>query len=208
MKRKFLAYLCISVMAVSLIGCGSATITSTPTTSNEDETTTDEDETTTDEDETTTDEEETNDPDSSDWKAYTGDGFTVYLSVNWTKISGSNMTFKHLVTSKDELIDNFAVAIQDLSAYDYDLESYKDLSMAQYEQLNADIVENEKVTIDGQEGYCLDLSIEQDGTTFYYLQFYTVIDDSAYVFTFTADKNAHTLLYDEVLEIFSNIEFD
>ena len=94
MKRKVFAYLCMAMMAVSLVGCGSKSVSSdtkkestaagdeTTTdkkSSDEDETTTDkkssdEDETTTDkkssdEDETTTD-KKSSDVDTTDWTEY------------------------------------------------------------------------------------------------------------------------------------------
>ena len=250
MKRKIFAYLCLAVMAVSLIGCGSksassdtkkeSTTTEDETTtdkksSDEDETTTDkkssdEDETTTDkkssdEDETTTgkkssDEDETTtdknssgedrDVDTTDWTEYKGTGYSISAPKIWLKheYEASDLTLANSVTSTDGFAENITVISQDVSAYDFDLEGYKDLSLNQYEYLNYTVISTEKMTVNGVDGYYLVCTTETDGTLCYCTQYFTLIDDTAYIFTFAADTNGYQELSEEVKDIFSTIKFD
>ena len=226
MKRKIFAYLCLAVMAVSLIGCGSKSASSDTkkeSTTTEDETTTDkkssdEDETTTgkkssDEDETTTDKNssgEDRDVDTTDWTEYKGTGYSISAPKIWLKheYEASDLTLANSVTSADGFAENITVISQDVSAYDFDLEGYKDLSLNQYEYLNYTVISTEKMTVNGVDGYYLVCTTETDGTLCYCTQYFTLIDDTAYIFTFAADTNGYQELSEEVKDIFSTIKFD
>lgn len=231
MKRKVFAYLCMAMMAVSLVGCGSQSASSDTkkeSTAADDETTTakkssDEDETTTgkkssDENETTTDkkssdEDETDkdqDIDTSDWKEYEGTGYSISAPQIWLKheYESSDLTLANSVTAADGFTENITVVIQDVSAYDMDLESYKDLSLNQYEYLNYTVISTDKMTVNGVEGYYLVCTTETDGLLCYCAQYFTLIDDSAYIFTFAADTKGYQELSEEVKNIFSTIKFD
>lgn len=239
MKRKLLAYLCMAVMAVSLVGCGSAEISSG---SNNDKTTsdedifdtyeTDEDETTTaknktteketttaknknTEKETTTDEDETttkkqSSADTSNWTKYTGTGYSISAPGTWIEYNyeSSDLTLANSLTSSDDFAENITVVLQDTSRYNLDLEGYKDLSLSQYESLKYTVISTEKGSINGVEGYYLVCTTETNGILCYCSQFFTVIDDTAYVFTFAADSEGYSELADEVLDIYSTITFN
>ncbi len=240
MKKKLLAYLCMTVMAISLVGCGSSSIsdssdkkTNAETTTDEDgvidedQTTTkkkskkDKDETTLEKDETTDEDETTTDEDESatereisggtdDWTAYTGTGYSLSASDDWTKYdyAASDLTLASLGTSADGFTENITVVLQDLSSYDLDLEGFNNLSVKQYETQGNTVISNKKTIVNGVDGYLLESEMEQDGVLCCCLQFYTLVDDTAYIFTFVGDSDGYSELSDDVLDIFSTIVFD
>lgn len=149
---------------------------------------------------------------TSSWKSYSGDGYSVKLSSDWSKTKGSSavdIAFTYNGTGlNDDFAENINVVVQDLKGYDLDLESYKDLSMDQYAELDYNVDDIYKKTIDGAKGYFCKVSGEESGINCSILQYFTVIGDNAYVFTFAADEDDFDNLEDEVMEIYETIEFD
>ena len=149
---------------------------------------------------------------TSSWKSYSGDGYSVKLSSDWSKTKGSSavdIAFIYNGTGlNDDFAENINVVVQDLKGYDLDLESYKDLSMDQYAELDYNVDDIYKKTIDGAKGYFCKVSGEESGINCSILQYFTVIGDNAYVFTFAADEDDFDNLEDEVMEIYETIEFD
>lgn len=149
---------------------------------------------------------------TSSWKSYSGDGYSVKLSSDWSKTKGSSavdIAFTYDGTSQnDDFAENINVVVQDLTGYDLDLESYKDLSMDQYAELDYNVDDIYKKTIDGAKGYFCKVSCEESGINCVILQYFTVIGDNAYVFSFAADEDDFDNLEDEVMEIYETIEFD
>ena len=149
---------------------------------------------------------------TSSWKSYSGDGYSIKLSSDWSKTKGSSavdIAFAYDGTSQnDDFAENINVVVQDLTGYDLDLESYKDLSMDQYAELDYNVDDIYKKTIDGAKGYFCKVSCEESGINCVILQYFTVIGDNAYVFTFASDEDDFDDLEDEVMEIYETIEFD
>lgn len=149
---------------------------------------------------------------TSSWKSYSGDGYSIKLSSDWSKTKGSSavdIAFAYDgTTQNDDFAENINVVVQDLTGYDLDLESYKDLSMDQYAELDYNVDDIYKKTIDGAKGYFCKVSCEESGINCVILQYFTVIGDNAYVFTFASDEDDFDDLEDEVMEIYETIEFD
>lgn len=147
----------------------------------------------------------------SGWTEFRGTGYSIYLDGDeWTKTSlaGSELAFTHLGTAVNGFTENINIITQDTSAYDIDLEAYKDLSLQQYDQLGYDLIEVEDMEINGQEGYYIVTSTVQDGTKCYIAQWFTLINDTAYVYTFAADEEDFDDLESEVMMIYDTIEFE
>ncbi|MBQ3584803.1 MAG: hypothetical protein IJA27_08825 [Lachnospiraceae bacterium] len=146
-----------------------------------------------------------------DWSAFYGTGYTLYISDDWTETeaSGTEVAYLYMDTASDGFAENINAMTQDLSAYDMDLESYKELSLNQYEQLGYDVLECEPMTVnDGTEGYYCVSSVVESGITCYIAQYFTVVDETAFIFTFAADSDGYAELEDEVIEIYEAVEFD
>lgn len=220
MKKKIVVLMGVLMVSASMLfaGCGSSKKVSGK---NDKETTEekkikgddDEDETTekkkSDEDETTkkknSDEDETknNSPvGHDDWEEYYGTGYSIRLSSDWTEtdVSGAELAFAHMSTAADGFAENITTATQDISAYNMDMEEYKDLSLKQLEQLGYEIVETEAVEVNGTEGYCVVSTVEQSGVKCYIKQWFTVEDDTAIILTAACDESGYNDLEDEIIE--------
>ena len=164
-----------------------------------------------DEEETTKKKSSSNDIPAG-WKSYSGTGYTISLdSSEWSKMTapkGTELAFAHASTSSDGFKENINTVVQDTSAYDMDLEGYKDLSLEQYEQLGYDLVSIEPMTVDGQEGYYVITTTESNDMVCYIAQFFTMIDTDAYVLTFAANDYDFYSMEDDVLEIFEHVKFE
>lgn len=149
---------------------------------------------------------------TSSWKSYSGDGYSIKLSSDWSKSRGSSavdIAFAYDgATVNDDFTENINVVIQDLTGYDLDLESYKDLSLDQYDDLDYEVEDIYKKTIDGAKGYFCKVTCVESGINCVILQYFTVLDNNAYVFTFASDEDDFYDLEDEVMGIFETIEFD
>lgn len=145
-----------------------------------------------------------------DWTEYSGTGYTISLSDDWTEaeVASTELAFTHAGTSADGFAENINTITQDISAYNMDLEKYKELSLQQYEQIGYDLIDIKSMEVDGEDGYYVTTSVEESGITCYIAQWFTVIDDTAYIFTFAADEDGFDELEDEVIEIFETIEFE
>lgn len=219
MKKKIVVLMGVLMVSASMLfaGCGSSkTVSSKSNKETEEETKkkSQEDETEEETEEETEDEteEETKEKKTSashdDWTAYEGTGYTISLSDDWTKtdVNGAEMAFAHLSTSSDGFAENINTITQDISAYDMDLEEYKELSIKQYEQIGYDLVDIQSMEVNGEDGYYVITTVEESGVTCYIAQWFTVVDDAAYVFTFAADEEGFDELEDEVIEIFETVE--
>ncbi len=176
----------------------------------------DEEETTTKKSKKNNDEEETTKKSSnnnvkSGWKKYSGTGYSFYIDdSSWTSMnaSGAELGFAHLGTSADGFTENINTIVQDTSGYDLDLDGYKELSLEQYEQLGYTLLSIDKMTVNGQDGYYVITSVEQDDILCMVAQYFTMIDEDAYIFTFVGDEEGFDDLEEEVIEIYNTIEFE
>ena len=148
--------------------------------------------------------------DTTDWTEYKGTGYSLSAPKVWVKYDyeASELTLANSVTSTDSFAENITAVTQDVSAYDFDLEGYKDLSLNQYEYLNYTVISTDKMTVNGVDGYYLVCTTEAEGMLCYCAQYLTLIDDTAYIFTFAADTKGYQELSEEVKDIFSTIKFD
>ena len=147
--------------------------------------------------------------DISDWEEYYGLGYSLKLSSAWKEMEyeAAELAFVHSSTAGDGFAENINVMTQDTSAYDMDLESYLDLSLQQYDTLGYDVIDYKHMTVNGVKGYYCVTSTEVQSVTCYISQYFTIIDDTAYIFTFAADSDGFYELEDEVKDIYRTIEF-
>lgn len=230
MKKKINVLIGVAVLLMSLFsftGCGSSATIKGASDTTEEKTTTEEKKTTEDDldydyDTPTKntyddddDEDETTKKTSSEqihstWDLCSGDGYTFEISLDWTssKNANSDVVYSHLGTATDGFTENLNVVIQDTSSYNLDLESYKDLSLEQFDELGYNLEECKHMTVNGVKGYYCETTVKQSGIDCYVAQYFTLIDDVAYVFTFAADEDGYDELIDEVIEIFETIKFE
>lgn len=146
-----------------------------------------------------------------DWKKYNGNGYTMYLSKDWTEtdMMYADMAFANSKTAGNGFADNINSMVQDLSIYDMDLEGYKDLSVSQYDAIEGYTLDTiEKVKISGTDGYKFEISVEADSVTVVISQYFTVKDKKAYLYTFTADEDDYPALSEEFETIISMVKIN
>lgn len=150
------------------------------------------------------------DIDISDFKSYDNSGYSISLPTDWGKTDNKNADIAFLYKSSDNdfFTENITVIIQDLDTYDYTLDTYKELSVSQYEELGYEIDECKKVTLDENECYSITSHSENDGKNIYCKQIFTLLNKKAYLFTFAAEEKDFKTLSDEIDAIFDTIKFN
>lgn len=146
----------------------------------------------------------------SNLTAYDKPEYSISLPKDWAKTDNENASsaFLYKSSKNDYFTENITVIVQDLSTYDYTLDTYKELSVSQYEELGYTIEECEKVTINENECYSITSYSENDDKKIYCKQVFTLLNKKAYLFTFAAEKNDFNNLLDEVDAIFDTITFN
>lgn len=146
----------------------------------------------------------------SNLTAYDKPEYSISLPKDWSKTDNDNasLAFLYKSSKNDYFTENITAIVQDLSTYDYTLDTYKELSVSQYEELGYTIEECEKVTINENDCYSITSYSENDDKKIYCKQVFTLINKKAYLFTFAAEKEDFNNLLDEVDAIFDTITFN
>ena len=226
MRKNIKLIVCLLVMIfvlAGMTGCGSKseTVKKEPS-SKEDNVSKDKDDKDADKDDDKDDKKDTDKDDNketeaeeiksdiSGWQEYSGSGYSFKLSSDWEEMDyeAAEMAFVHSSTAADGFAENINVMTQDTSAYDMDLESYLELSLDQYDSLGYNVVDYKHMTVNGVKGYYCVTSTEVQSVTCYVSQYFTIIDDTAYIFTFAADNDGFSELEEEVKDIYRTIKFD
>lgn len=216
MKKNIKLFVCVFVMIFALAGvtaCGNKSDNGKKESESKEDDTSD-DERDTDDERETYDEKETYDDeiqsDISDWVKYYGVGYSFKISPDWkeTDNESAEVSFIHTRTAADGFIENISVATQDTSVYDMDLEDYLEVSLKQYETLGYDVLECDSMIVNGVEGYYCETTTEVESVDCYLSQYFTIIDGTAYIFTFAGDIDGYYELKDEVKDIYRTIEFE
>lgn len=137
-------------------------------------------------------------------------GYTIDLPDTWTRTANSNtdLTFYYASSKNNAFTENITTMVQDLSTYDYTLESYKDLSISSYEDMGYKVDECKKSTVDKQDCYIVTSTAEGNDSKIYCKQMFVLKDKNAYLFTFAAEKDDYKALSDEVDAIFATVKFN
>lgn len=146
----------------------------------------------------------------SDTTTFKQAGYTISIPDDWTKTNNANADLAFFFNSSrnDTFTESITTIIQDLSTYDYTLDSYKDLSISQYEDLGYKVKDCKKVKIDGKEFYSITSSTTNDKTKIMCKQLFTLRKKKAYLFTFAAAKDNYDKRIDEVNAIFDTIKLN
>lgn len=151
---------------------------------------------------------------NTDTILYKGTGYTISVPATWTEnyVDNAELAFYYEATSNDGFIENINIMVQDLSAYNMDLEAYKELSLSQYKEIGYNVISVDKGDVDGIDAYSLLTTTSAalgDGSVIECVigQVFVVYNKNAYVFTFAADEAGYSLLCDEVFTMFTSVDF-
>lgn len=146
--------------------------------------------------------------DSSDFKDYSDSEYTISLPDGWGKTENKNasLSFLYKSSKNDFFTESINIIIQDLETYDYTLDTYKDVSVSNYEELGYEIEECQKTTINDNDFYSIISHSENDGKNIYCKQLFALLNKKAYIFTFAAEESDFKKLSDETDAIFNTIK--
>ncbi len=97
--------------------------------------------------------------------------------------------FTPLDSEEDQFRENVNLMIQDLSAYNLDLDQYTEISVEQIKTvfINPDILESKKVKTTKGEYHYVNYTGDQGQYQLHFIQYYWVIGKEAYILTFTCE---------------------
>ena len=130
------------------------------------------------------------------WKTISDEGYSIMYPDNWELDQSGQMgtsfsILSELDSEKDQFRENINLIIQDLSAYEIDLDEYVEISENQINTMisNSKIMLNKRVERDGYEYQHLIYTAKQGLLELKLEQYYWVINKSAYVLTFTCEEH-------------------
>jgi len=143
-----------------------------------------------------------------DWKKFDQSNYSIQYPPSWDlNISGqmgtSFILFSPLENEDDKFMENINLLAQDLSGLNIDLDKYTEISEGQIKTMvtNSSIQESRRMKINRSEYHKIIYSGEQGIYQLKFIQYYMVINDKAYVLTFTSEENK----FEDYIEIAEKI---
>lgn len=152
---------------------------------------------------------------SSDWNSLEKTNFTIEYPKDWTlnesgQMGTSFILLSPLTSEQDKFSANVNLLIQDLTGYNVDLDDYVEISEGQIKTLvtNGKILESNRVTNQHLSHHEIIYTGKQGVFDLTFQQYYWVVDDKAYVLTFTSEEDQfdnYKLLGKKILNSFKLI---
>lgn len=127
------------------------------------------------------------------WIEFKKDNYHIDYPENWTLDTTNTATcfiiFSPLSSDTDEFKENLNLVVQDLSGLNFDLDNFTALSEQQIQNYmeESDLTENERLKKGNQEYQHLIYTAKSGGKLLRFEQYYWLINEKAYVLTFTAE---------------------
>ena len=129
------------------------------------------------------------------WKTLSDVAYVIHypdsFSVNTSGQMGTTFVlFSNSTSAQDLFRENINLTTQDLSGQNIDLNKYVEISVSQIKAMmsKAEVLESKRIKTAGPEFHRLLFSAEQGQFTFRFEQRYHIINDKAYVLTFTSES--------------------
>lgn len=133
-----------------------------------------------------------------DWKKYDQPGYSIQYPAEWKLDDNSSgmpsfIIFAPTDSKKDKFKENVNLVIQDLSGKGIDLDEYTRISEGQIGKYFKDgqVIESARIKKDNGEYQKMVYIGGQGMFDLKYLAFFWVIDEKAYVLTFTGEKDKY-----------------
>lgn len=146
----------------------------------------------------------------TNWKTLEDNSYSVKYPSDWevnsTGMMGTSfILFSPLAEGQDNFKENVNLLIQDLSEYDLDLDKYVEISVGQIKTMitNSNIIESKTIKSELGEYQKMIYTGEQGMFKLKFEQYYWVINNNAYVLTFTSELDKY-LNYKETGEAILN----
>ena len=144
---------------------------------------------------------------SQEWNSIKTDKYSIDYPSDWEINEEGAMGTAFILFSplKDgnSFRENINLMIQDLTGFDFDLDSYTELSESQVGQYiqNAKILKSERLQGAAGEYHMIEYTGTQQEFNLHWKQYYWYINDKAYLLTFTAEDTA----YEEYISLANQI---
>jgi hypothetical protein len=133
---------------------------------------------------------------NSDWKALERSNYSIQYPSTWElnqsgQMGTSFILFSLLESEQDKFRENVNLLIQDLTGKDIDLNKYAEISEDQIKTMvtNSTLIESKRVKRGTEEYHKIIYTGDQGVFHLQYEQYYFVIEDKAYILTFTTEKS-------------------
>ncbi|MEO1435179.1 MAG: hypothetical protein AAFV80_06545 [Bacteroidota bacterium] len=137
-----------------------------------------------------------NSPTTASWKTHSGDFYQIQYPADWdvdtSGQSGTTFFLTSLLTGDgDTFRENVNLLLQDLSAYNMDLDEYIKISEEQIGQLFPDgqIISSDRFNTHQPEFHRLVYVGKQGTRSMQFLAYCWLIDKTAYILTFTCEED-------------------
>lgn len=148
----------------------------------------------------------------ADWKKLEQATYGIRYPTDWELNQSGQMGSSFILSApqesvKDPFRENCNLIIQDLSAYDIDLDEYTRISEEQIESLitNSKILVNERVKNSQGEYHHLVYTGDQGVFHLRFTQYYWIVNKNAYVLTFTCESdrvNEYVTIFERIFGSF------
>jgi len=132
---------------------------------------------------------------NSDWRTLEQSTYSVQYPSTWELNQSRQMgttfvLFSPLESDKDTFKENVNLLIQDLRGQNIDLNRYTEISEAQIKSMvaNSSLIESKRIKNGDDEYHKLMYSGDQGSLQLLFEQYYWVINDKAFVLTYTSEK--------------------
>ena len=146
------------------------------------------------------------------WKSLTENNYSLRYPEAWTLDQSQQMgtkfiLFSPLSSAEDQFKENVNLIVQDLEAYDLNLDQYVALSEDQVETLIAEgnILSSERMKRDDSEFHKLIYTGKQGDFDLEFEQYFWLENKKAYILTFTAEEDqfeAYQATAEKILDSF------
>lgn len=149
------------------------------------------------------------------WETYSKDGYSIQFPKDWQLNKEGQMgsefaIFAPAESEIDKFRENVNLVIQDVSAYNLDLNAYAELSEKQITDMftGAQILESGKKQNNDKSFYKMAFTATQGIFQLKFIQYYWVENKKAYVLTFTAEENKFDTFWNEGEKIMNSFVFN
>lgn len=132
----------------------------------------------------------------NNWRTLDQSSYSIQYPSNWELSQNGEMGTSFILISPlesdmDKFNENVNLLIQDLTGQNIDLDKYTEISEWQIKTMltNFTLIESKRIKIDEEECQKLIYSVDQGIFNLKFEQYYWVINDKAFVLTFTSEKD-------------------
>ncbi len=132
----------------------------------------------------------------TDWKIFDQPSYSILYPATWEldksgKMGTSFILFAALESGQDKFRENVNLLIQDLTGKNIDLDKYTEISEGQIKTMvtNSTLIESKRLRNNTTEYHKIIYTGDQGTFHLKFEQYYMVIDNKAYVLTFTCEQN-------------------